>query len=47
MKRVLLEFSFIPGDPIEDELIVETEVRHRYSEEFKKLADDFYLGEGD
>ena len=47
IKRVLLEFSFVPGERIEVELTIETEVRHKYSHEFKKLVDEFYLGEGD
>lgn len=46
-KRVLLEFSFIPGKRNEDDLTIETEVRHTYSDRFKNLTDEFYLGEGD
>lgn len=42
-KRVLLEFSYKPGKTIEDELTIETEIRHQYSDEFKKLVENFYL----
>ena len=44
-KRVLMEFSSIPGTPIEDELTIETKIRHRYSDKFKNLVDEFYLGQ--
>lgn len=47
LKRVLLEFTNRPLDCREEELIIETGRRHRYSDEFKNLVDDFYLGEGD
>jgi len=47
IKRVLLEFSFHPGIRFEDELTVETETRHLYSDQFKDLVDAFYLEEGD
>ena len=46
IKRVLMEFSFVPGERIEDELTIETASRHIYSDQFKKLVDSFYLGEG-
>ena len=42
-KRVLLEFSYNPGKAIEDELTIETEIRHMYSDSFKNLVDEFYL----
>ena len=42
-KRILLECSYIPGKPIEDELTIETEVRHMYSDKFKNLVKEFYL----
>jgi len=45
--RVLLEFSFIPGKCKEDELTIETESRHMYTNQFNNLVDDFYLGESD
>ncbi len=45
IKRVLLEFSYLPGKAIEDELTIETEIRHNYSDQFKNLVDAFYLGE--
>ncbi len=44
IKRVLLECSSIPGKAIEDVLIIETETRHKYSDKFKNLVDEFYLG---
>ena len=44
IKRVLMEFSYIPGEFIEDDLTIETENRHIYSSEFKNLVDEFYLG---
>jgi tRNA1Val (adenine37-N6)-methyltransferase len=42
-KRVLMEFSFLPGICREDDLTIETEWRHEYSDRFKKLVDEFYL----
>jgi tRNA1Val (adenine37-N6)-methyltransferase len=45
--RVLLEFSFAPGKCIEENLTIETETRHMYTEKYKSLVDAFYLGEGD
>jgi hypothetical protein len=36
----------MPGDCREAELLIETGARHRYSDAFKKLVDEFYLGEG-
>jgi tRNA1Val (adenine37-N6)-methyltransferase len=44
-KRVLLECSYIPGKAIEDALTIETEIRHTYSDKFKKLVDEFYLSQ--
>jgi tRNA1Val (adenine37-N6)-methyltransferase len=41
--RVLLEFSSVRGTCIEDELIIEQEGRHLYSDTYKKLTEDFYL----
>jgi len=41
--RILLEFSPTPGPCHEDELIIETDGRHVYSAQFKKLVDEFYL----
>ena len=46
-KRILMEFSFIQAKRIEDELAIETGLRHIYSDKFKNLIDEFYLGEGD
>jgi tRNA1Val (adenine37-N6)-methyltransferase len=42
-KRVLLECSYSPGKIIEDELTIETETRHMYSDKFKNLVNEFYL----
>lgn len=46
-KRILLELSFSPGKCNEDELSIEMEERHLYSDHFKSLTEKFYLGEGD
>lgn len=43
VKRLLLEFSLIPGKKKESDLIIETGSRHSYSPEFKKLVGKFYL----
>ena len=42
-KRILLECSPSETSPIEDELTIETELRHRYTEDFNKLIEAFYL----
>jgi tRNA1Val (adenine37-N6)-methyltransferase len=42
-KRVLMEFSFIPGKCREDDLTIETGSRHGYSDPFKNLVEEFYL----
>lgn len=42
-KRVLLEFSYSPGNCKENSLLIETGTRHEYSEEYKQLTEDFYL----
>jgi tRNA1Val (adenine37-N6)-methyltransferase len=43
IKRVLMEFSFVPGSCREDDLTIETGSRHAYSDKFKALVGDFYL----
>jgi tRNA1Val (adenine37-N6)-methyltransferase len=43
IKRVLMEFSNMPGKAIEDDLTIETETRHTYSDKFKNLVNEFYL----
>jgi len=43
VKRVLMEFSLIETKKETDELTVEGNERHHYSEEFSLLAKDFYL----
>lgn len=43
LKRVLLEFSYLSGKVLEDELVIETQIRHRYSDKFKALVNEFYL----
>jgi len=45
--RVLLELSFIPGKCDEDDLSIEMGKRHMYSDQFRSLTEQFYLGEGD
>lgn len=43
-KRILLEFSKTkPNSILEESLIIETEKRHHYTEEYKKLTNQFYL----
>jgi tRNA1Val (adenine37-N6)-methyltransferase len=46
-KRVLLEFSLIPGKCNEENLTIETGTRHVYTDKYKNIVDEFYLGEGD
>jgi tRNA1Val (adenine37-N6)-methyltransferase len=42
--RVLIRFSKSDNNDIkESELTIETDCRHFYTEEFKKLVEDFYL----
>jgi len=43
IKRVLLEFSTIQSKRIIDDITIESNVRHQYSEKFTALARDFYL----
>ncbi len=42
-KRCLLEFQKKEVPLIEDDLVVELDKRHQYSERYKKLTKDFYL----
>ncbi len=42
-KRVLMEFSFNKSTLLEEELTIETEKRHIYTEEYITLTKDFYL----
>ncbi len=42
-KRLLLEFSLLNRNTIIDYFTSETEKRHIYTEEYKKLTKDFYL----
>ncbi|NJX17471.1 tRNA (adenine-N(6)-)-methyltransferase, partial [Tamlana crocina] len=42
VKRTLLELSFLEGEPLEDELIIET-ARHQYTPKYTELVKDFYL----
>jgi len=42
-KRVLLEVSYTPGICREDDLTIETDKRHIYSDKFKSLIGEFYL----
>jgi tRNA1(Val) A37 N6-methylase TrmN6 len=43
--RILLEFETVPADSpvIPQELIIENEQHHDYTESFRKLTRDFYL----
>jgi tRNA1Val (adenine37-N6)-methyltransferase len=43
VKRVLLEFSFAESELITETLVIETEKRHHYTEEYRNLTQDFYL----
>jgi tRNA1Val (adenine37-N6)-methyltransferase len=47
VNRILLEVSLQAGKCEEDELCIEMEKRHMYSNQFKSLTEKFYLGEGD
>jgi tRNA1Val (adenine37-N6)-methyltransferase len=42
-KRLLLEFMKIKKPLVEQELIIELNKRHQYSEAYKNLTKDFYL----
>ena len=42
-KRVLLEFSFSQSEILDELLVIETEKRHHYTEEYRNLTRDFYL----
>lgn len=42
-KRYLMEFSRSPGSTSRDELVVELDRRHDYSDGFRRLTEDFYL----
>lgn len=42
-KRLLLEFSKIKSLIQENKIVVESEIRHRYSPEFTELVNGFYL----
>lgn len=42
-KRLLLEFSFEKKETKTDILTIETDQRHSYTEEYKRLTKDFYL----
>jgi len=43
VKRVLLEFQFHVETFIESSIIIETNVRHQYTEQYKALTSEFYL----
>lgn len=42
VKRCLLEFSFFKTEEISEELVIEI-ARHNYTDDYKKLVQDFYL----
>ncbi|MFI3267348.1 MAG: methyltransferase [Rikenellaceae bacterium] len=43
VKRVLMEFSKQKFEPVFDEMIIEENERHSYTEKYKNLTKDFYL----
>lgn len=44
VKRVLMQFEWNEGKVEEETIVVETTGRHEYSEEYKELTREFYLG---
>jgi len=42
-KRLLMEFSVMPTECRNDEIYIENNVRHNYTEAYKVLTKDFYL----
>ncbi|MBN1113628.1 MAG: methyltransferase [Bacteroidales bacterium] len=42
-KRILLEFGFIKADIENSTLVIESNGRHQYSEQYKSLTKDYYL----
>lgn len=42
-KRILIEFTFTAGSPIESSIIIEDKGRHQYADDYKNLTRDFYL----
>ena len=42
-ERLLMEFSFQQSEISSDQLVIELEKRHNYSDEYKNLTKDFYL----
>lgn len=42
-KRLLLEFSYHPGEPAENHLVIEKSGRHDFTKEYRMLTGDFYL----
>lgn len=42
-ERVLMEFGFNEATPVEDSLVVETDKRHHYTEDYVALTKAFYL----
>lgn len=43
VKRVMAELSRVPSDMEVSELVIETDVRGRFSDEYRRLTCDFYL----
>jgi len=41
--RLLLEFSFKKQITQESEIVIENGTRHHYTNEYKKLTEEFYL----
>ena len=42
-KRLLMEFSVMPAECRTDEICIENNARHDYTEQYKELTKDFYL----
>jgi len=43
VERLLLEFAYEEAETVEETLVIETDVRHKYTEEYTALTKDFYL----
>jgi tRNA1Val (adenine37-N6)-methyltransferase len=43
-KRHIMQFEFAPSSFSEDTIVIEKDERHEYTEEYKELTRDYYLG---
>jgi tRNA1Val (adenine37-N6)-methyltransferase len=43
-KRHMMQFEFSPSSFSEDTIVIEKDGRHEYTEEYKELTKDYYLG---